>query len=617
MGEQFLEVIDAAEAHRRLWNAVRPEPLGCDTVALADALGRILAVDILSPIDVPGFDRSNVDGFAVRAADTFGAEEGSPIPLRLSAARILTGTHPCNELEPKTAVRIVTGGMIPRGADAVVMVEHTNVDVRSVAVSRAVTPASNISFAGSDIARGEVVVRAGTILSARETGTIAALGITEVTVQRKPRVAVFSTGNEIVAPGAALPAGMVYDSNLRMLSDMVRELGCEAIELGVVADDEAALTARLRLGLEYDAVIFSGGTSKGEGDLGVQAVRAVAKVLCHGVALKPGKPLCLAVDGRKPIAVLPGFPTSAVFTFHEFIAPVLLALAGAPPRRESSVDAVMPVRCNTEKGRAEFLLVSLLAKDDGLVAYPLGKGSGSVTTFSRADGFITLGRQQEYVEAGESVRVRLISRELEPADLVVIGSHCVGLDLLLSIVRDMGFTAKTLTVGSQAGLAAAARGECDIAGIHLRNPDGVYNVPFLTPGLGLVPGYGRMQGVVYRDREPALATATMVNRNRGSGTRILIDELLAGAKPPGYHFEARSHNAVAAAIAQNRADWGVAIKPVADAYGLKFRPLCVELYDFVVPDSRRERPAVRAFIAALASGEARQRLAELGFVHGS
>jgi putative molybdopterin biosynthesis protein len=331
-----------------------------------------------------------------------------------------------------------------------------------------------------------------------------------------------------------------------------------------------------------------------------------------------------------PVAILPGFPTSAIFTFHEFIAPLLRCLAGLRAEGREVLSARMPARFNSEIGRTEYLLVNLVHGPRGLAAYPLGKGSGSVTTFSRADGFIVIPRLQEYLEAGETVSVVPLGRGTEPADLVTIGSHCVGLDLLLGLLSDQGFTTKALWVGSQGGLSAAARGECDLAGVHLLDPrTDTYNTPFLPAGVRLLPGYGRMQGVVFRPGDPhfegrtvaeAVASALadrgcyLINRNRGSGTRVLIDGLLAGRKPPGHAVEARSHNAVAAAVAQGRADWGLAIAPVAVSYGLAFLPLRAERYDFAIPADRWDRPAVAAFRRLLDRAEVHARLAASGFI---
>jgi putative molybdopterin biosynthesis protein len=252
----------------------------------------------------------------------------------------------------------------------------------------------------------------------------------------------------------------------------------------------------------------------------------------------------------------------------------------------------------------------------------MGKGSGSVTAWSRADGFVRIERNVEIVDAGEAVEVTLLGRELPVADLVVIGSHCAGLDAIASALSEEGFTVKLLAVGSQGGLEAARRGECDVAPIHLLDPaSGLYNEPFLAPGLLLVPGYRRMQGVVTRPDEargvPELLadpTLRMVNRNRGAGTRVLIDELLAGRRPPGFSYEPRSHYAVAAAVAQKRADWGVTIETVARQAGLRFRTLRAEHYDFVVRSDRLERPAVRALRRLLEPGSPlRERLARMGF----
>jgi putative molybdopterin biosynthesis protein len=659
--EQFLTVIDRDEAERRFRAVLDLRPLEAETVPLAVALGRVLAADVVAPLDVPGFDRANVDGFAVQAADTFGAGEDRPRTLRLNAETVPTGLRPRETVRPGTATSIATGGMLPRGADAVVMVEHTDLRGDELILIRPVAPGGNVTFAGTDIGMGETVLRRGERLTSRETGVLAALGLDRVDCVRRPRVAILSTGDELIAPGEPLQPGQVHDSNATVLADAVRELGGEAVPLGIVPDDDARLDAALRRALDCDLVLLSGGTSKGAGDLSYRAVGRLGPpgIVAHGVALKPGKPLCLAAVNfpeRRPVAVavLPGFPTSAIFTFHEFLAPVLRRLAGLPERPPGVVSARLPLRVNSERGRTEYLLVSLTADEasggckppevahapvpsGGLhpplaptfVAFPMGKGSGSVTAFGRADGFVVIPRQREYLERDEIVRVQLLAAELEPADLVVIGSHCTGLDFLLGELFRRGFSSKTLAVGSTAGLEAVKRGECDLAGVHLLDPQtDEYNRPFLSDAVELVPGYGRLQGIVFRPGDPRFAGRTvaeaaeaaladgecvLINRNRGSGTRVLLDRLLGSARPSGFLTEARSHNAVAAAVAQGRADWGVAIAPVARAAGLDFLPLRQERYDFVVPKTRRQRPAVRAFVELLAEPATRRTLHELGF----
>jgi putative molybdopterin biosynthesis protein len=667
--EQFLDVIDRDEARKRFHAHLRLSPAGTESVRLENALDRVLAEDVVADCDVPGFDRANVDGFAVKAADTFGATESHPRFVALNTEVLSPGVVPRQVVRSGAASPIATGGMLPRGADAVLMIEHSDiapaVDAATAAASaqlritRAVSPGEHVSFAGTDIARGETVLRGGQLLTSREIGVLAAIGRAEVTVFRRPRVAVLSTGDEIIAPGEPLRPGGVFDSNGAILASAIREAGGEPIALGIVADDEALLAKRVAQGLDYDLVLLSGGTSKGAGDLSYRVVRRWNDpgIVAHGVALKPGKPICLAVTGGKPVVILPGFPTSAIFTFHEFVAPVIRALAGRPAAQAEQVAAKIPMRVNSERGRTEYLLVNLVRGDDrpaahapadggdgvksssagspqSLFAYPMGKGSGSVTTFSAADGFITIDQHTEMIEADATVQVQLLGHRLEPADLVVIGSHCVGLDYLLGRLQRQGVSVKTLSVGSTGGLAAARRGQCDLAGIHLLDPEsGVYNRPFLGDDLELIPGYGRLQGFVYRradcrfegqSLEGAVSAAvadpdcTMVNRNAGSGTRILIDRLLAAHAPkpaeiPGYAIQARSHNAVAAAVSQGRADWGIAIDSVARLYGLGFIPLAEERYDFITPRIRSGRPAVRAFSRLLADDEVRARLRQFGF----
>jgi putative molybdopterin biosynthesis protein len=631
--EQFLEVLDRDTAERRWREVIRPRVLGAERTPLASALGRVLATDVVAEIDVPAFDRSNLDGYALRAEETFGAAEETPRRFRLNREELATGIVPREVVEAGTATPIATGGMLPRGADAVAMVELTSLDAGGLLVFKPVAPGAGVSFAGTDMARGELVLRKGTRLTSRETGVLAAIGRAEVEVVRRPRVAILSTGDEVVAPGKPLPPGSIYDSNATMLADAARELGAESAFLGIIPDEEKALNEALDSALDHDVVLLSGGTSKGSGDLSYRVLaRRSPGIVVHGVALKPGKPICLGAVGAVPVAILPGFPTSAIFTFHEFVAPLIRSLAGLRDEGRDRSRAAMPARVNSERGRTEYLLVNLVETSRGLTAYPMGKGSGSVTAFSRADGFIVIPRHQEFLEEGEAVEVVPLARGASPADLMCIGSHCVGLDMLLGRLGDLGFSSKTLWVGSQGGLAAAARGECDVAGVHLLDPaSGVYNRPFVPSGVRLLPGYGRMQGLVYRPGdgrfeglgiEEAVRHAlddprcAMVNRNRGSGTRILIDGLLKAHRPPGYAVEARSHNAVAAAVAQERADWGLAIAPVASSYGLGFLPFREERYDFLVPADRWDRPAVEAFRGLLGKAEVRRGLSDLGFDPG-
>jgi putative molybdopterin biosynthesis protein len=631
--DQFLTVLSRDEALERFESALFPRQPTSQQRKLADALGCALAQDVVAPIDVPPFDRSNVDGFAVRSVDLAYATEIGPVRLMLNDEVIACGVAPERPVLSGTATPIATGGPVPRGADAVVMMEHTQPSgTRAIEVRRSTAPGQFVSYAGSDIARGEALLRVGTIIGAREIGMLAACGIAEVPVVRRPRVAVISTGNELVQPGGPLRPAEIYDTNGAIVTAAITENGGEAVFLGAVPDDEEALEAGMRKALEdSDMLVLSGGTSKGAGDVSHRIIPRLGKpgIIAHGVALKPGKPLCLAVCDHKPVVILPGFPTSAMFTFHDMIVPVLRRMASLPPRSDAKVAAKVPVRIASELGRTEFVMVSLVEAGDGLIAYPTGKGSGAITSFAQADGFLRIDALAEQMPAGTETEVTLFTPHVRVPDLVIIGSHCTGLDLVTTPLARAGVTVRSIAVGSLGGLAAAKRGECDLAPIHLFDEKTeTYNTPFLGPGLELVPGWRRMQGIVFRTGDKrfeglsaqeavraALAdpACIMVNRNLGAGTRILIDRLLGEARPDGYWNQSRSHNAVAAAVAQRRADWGMTIAPVAHASNLGFIPLAEEHYDFALVSARKNRPALQAFLDALASPEARAALEKAGF----
>lgn len=637
--EQFLDVLSRDAALQRFRAEIPHVRLGSETVPLGLSLGRVLAEDVASPIDVPPFDRALVDGFAVRAADTRGASEADPHRLTLNREILSCGTAPEAVVASGTATPIATGGMLPRGADAVVMIEVTEFrddgGTMSIDVARTAAPGQFVGYAGADMARGETVLRARDVITAREIGMLAACGLAHVPVVRRPRVGVISTGDELAKPGDILPVAGIYDSNGAIVCASVAENGGEAVSFGIVPDDADVLERVIRSALAgCDLVVLSGGTSKGAGDVSHRILSRLGPpgILVHGVALKPGKPLCLAKAEGKAIVVLPGFPTSAMFTFHEFVVPLIRALAGLPPREETSVPALLPQRLSSELGRMEFVMAALAQGPEGAVAVPLPKGSGSVTAFSQADGFFAVPAERAGMEAGEHVSLTRLGAASRPPDLTIVGSHCLGLDRIAGLMAERGLRARTVWVGSSGGLAALERGECDLAAMHLLDAEsGAYNSPFLRPGLVLASGWRRLQGVVFRRGDPRFAghdaasavaalradpDAVMVNRNTGSGTRMLVDRLLDGARPPGFWNQPRSHNAVAAAVAQGRADWGVAIATVAEIYGLGFLPLTEEHYDFAYAESSVTSPALAAFLAILAEPETRAALTALGMVAG-
>jgi putative molybdopterin biosynthesis protein len=644
--EQFLHVLTKEEAEAVFHQHLTIAPLGEECVPLERCLGRVLSRDIVAGVDVPYFNRSNVDGFAVVAADTFGVDEESPAELSLTDEHLAPGMIPQEEVQPGMAMVIATGAIIPKGANAVVMVEDTDCRDSLLYVYRPAVPSENISYAGQDIMQGETILREGQPLSSRETGVLAALGCAEVWCYRRPRVAVISTGNELISPGQPMAEGKVYDSNARIVADAVCENGGEPYVLGICPDDETALEETLRRALAYDMIILSGGTSKGAGDLSYRVIERLGPpgILVHGVALRPGKPLCLGAVGRTPVVILPGFPTSATVTFHEFVQPLIRVMAGLNPEEHHTVPARAAVRFNSRKGQLEYVLVHVVRGKEGYAAYPIGKGSGSMTTFSQADGFLKIPTNQEMLTKDEAVQVHLLSRDLRLADVTIIGSNCVGLDYLVNCLKRQGIQGKIINVGSSAGLQAARRGEADMAGIHLLDEQtGAYNRPFLKPGdgLALVRGYIRRQGLVYRPGDDLPQPLTferlmeiaaqegklvLINRNRGSGTRILFDMCLQSCARAlsmpvdklteslrGYDTEANTHNAVAASIALRKADWGLAIDTVARDYQLAFAFMQDEHYDFVIPADKLSQPTIQRFLELLRSDVAQAGLVDRGF----
>ncbi len=640
--KEFHDVVTIGEARRRLRSSFTFAPR-VEVVGLDEALGRVTAGDVAAPIDVPPFDRATMDGYAVQATETFHADEERPRELALKG-QIMAGEARTLDIGKGGAIAIATGAPLPKGANAVVMVEYTHKKGRKIRIYKPVTPGENVMAAGSDIMRGETVVRRGTIITPRETGVLAALGLGEVEVFVRPSVGIISTGDEIVGPGKKLEFGQIYDVNGRAIAHAVRENGCNAEFLGVVKDDPKALLKKLREMVErYDLVITSGGTSAGLGDLAYRIIDDLGRpgVIVHGVAIKPGKPTVIGVVGNKPIIGLPGYPTSAMVVFDVLVAPLLRAMARLPGVERKKVQARAAMRLYSAKGRYEYILVNLVqGADGGLGAYPILTGSGAITTLAEADGYIEVPELMELVPEGSDVEVTLLSEGLRPTDLTIIGSHCLGVDLLLALMNvERPTLAKVINVGSSGGMMAVRRGEADIAGTHLiDDATGEYNLPFLARlkvarGAYLVRGYDREQGLMAAKGNPRgikgiedllRPDVTLINRNAGSGTRILLDmelkrlarERSEGIKDlvqdiKGYQVEAKSHTAVAASVAFGRADVGLAIRTVAEQYGLTFIPLREEKYDFAIPADRIDKPAVRRFLGALRSDAFKEQLAKM------
>ena len=412
----FRRLMSFDEAKKLVTEELKPEAIGGEEVPLLDAYNRVLMENVVSTLDIPPFNRSTVDGYAVKAEDTFGAEENQPVKLTVHGV-VNIGEPPQVRVRKGEAAEIVTGAPVPEGADAVVMVEDTDRDEAELRVFRAVTRNENVMKRGTDIKNSETALTAGRVLGASEIGVLAALGLTEVKVFKVPVVAVLSTGGEITEPGKELPPGKIYDINAYSLSTAVRESGGKPVYLGVVPDDKAELRKALEHALaSADMVLTSGGVSVGPHDLTPQIVNSLGEpgVLVSGIAVKPGKPTTIARVGKKPVFALPGHPTSALLLFHLLARPVIQRMAGRPASEAKTVKALAAKRMFQAKGRRTFVMVKLKRdKSNMLVAEPVESGaSGAITTLAKADGFVEIPANQQFVDAGEEIVVSLLKGTL-------------------------------------------------------------------------------------------------------------------------------------------------------------------------------------------------------------
>jgi putative molybdopterin biosynthesis protein len=410
--KMFRKLMTFDEAKRAISKQLKPKALGEEEISLLEGYNRILKEDIASTLDIPPFNRSTVDGYAVKAEDTFGAEENQPAKLKVCGV-VNVGESPKISVAKGEAAEIVTGAPIPEGADAAVMVEGTERENDELRVYSAVTIDENVMKKGTDIKKGETILRAGQILGAPEIGVLAALGITKVKVFMAPVVAVLSTGAEITEPGKKLPSGKIFDINAYSLSTAVRQSGGTPVYLGAVPDDKAELRKALEHALaSADMVITSGGVSVGPRDLTPQILDSLGKpglIVCR-IAVKPGKPTTVALIGRKPVFALPGHPTSALLMFHLLVRPVIWLLSGRPEREATTVKAKAGTRTFSAKGRRTFVMVNLKRdKSNQLIAEPVVTGaSGAITTLAKADGFVEIPENQQFIDTGEEITVVLL-----------------------------------------------------------------------------------------------------------------------------------------------------------------------------------------------------------------
>ena len=620
MAFSYLTNLPLEDAKTLFLDTLKEQGFGPDTetVAAADACGRVTAAPVYAHISAPHYLASAMDGIALKAEQTFGATETTPVTLRTD-----------------DFIVVDTGDPIPEGCDAVVMVEDVIYqDDGTVRLYSSAVPWQHIRQIGEDICAGEMILASHMTVSPSAIGAMLAAGVLRLDVLRRPKVGIIPTGDEIVPPTADPQPGDIVEFNSSIFSAMLRQWDAEPVTYPIVPDKKELLQAALGKALdECDIVLLNAG-SAGREDYSSQVIGELGTVLCHGIAIKPGKPAILGCRENKAILGVPGYPVSGILVLTELLKPVLEQWYQTAPRREETQEATLARAVVSGLKYQEYVRVRLGKVNGRLIASPLSRGSGVVSSFMKADGIMTVPQGVEGYAAGDSVTVRLLhdSSALDNT-LVAIGSHDPLLDECADLLHraDPSMFMSSAHVGSMGGLMAVRRGEAHIAGTHLLNEsDGTYNVAsirkyFPKGGVSLVECVGRTQGLMLtagnplgiRSLEDLTKGVRYVNRQKGSGTRILIDYLcrtkgLDPAKISGYEREEFTHTSVAAQIVAGTADAGMGIYSAAQLYGLDFLPICMEQYDLLIPDYAMETPMVQRLLEVLRSDVFRERLEALG-----
>ncbi|WP_323676032.1 molybdopterin biosynthesis protein [Halorubellus sp. PRR65] len=624
--------------HREFRDLVTPDVLretlagldiapDAESVALDDARDRVLAERVDAGIDVPGFDRAAMDGYAVRARDTFDATETDPMTLQVVGA-VHAGDRPDVTLEPGDCAEISTGAVVPSTADAVVMVEDTTerdaddeADDRIVEVRTAVAPGEHVMAAGADIAAGQRALGPGTLVTPREIGLLSALGVDEVRVRARPRVAVVSTGDELVPPGDDVDhgAGEIHDVNTHAIAAGVREAGGAPVVYEHVGDDEAEMATTVEAAAsECDLVLTSGSTSASAMDVVYRVVEERGERLLHGVAVKPGKPTLVGtIDGTAYVG-LPGYPVSALSIFRTFVAPRIRDAAARPPTRTATVAATMATRERSEEGRLRLIPVGLVEDGDGAtLAYPVDKGSGATTTLTAADGVVPVDPDTNYVDAGDPVTVDLFSPSVRPPRVLVVGED----DPTLSRALDDVAAPRYLAAGSASGRRSLRDGVADAAAVAGSDAADALAEPETGDDRVVLASWERDWGLVVPAGNPAgvdgLAAlvdddVSFANRDTESGLRDRLDDALDALATDrdasraalvdaiaGYELATRGHESPARRVADDVVDVGLGLRETADALDLDFVELGTDRVAVIAAADRRSKPGVTDLQTAL------------------
>ncbi len=591
-----------------------------ERIRVQDAFGRVTSQAVYAHINAPHYACSAMDGIALCARNSFGATETTPVTLR----------------EDQFAV-VDTGDPIPDGCDAVIMVEELvkNED-SSVTIHSPAAPWQHIRQIGEDVCAGEMILPGFMEITPAAIGAMIAGGVLELEVLAKPVVGIIPTGDEIVPPCTDPKPGDILEFNSSIFSAMLASWGAEAKTYPIVPDRYGEIRDMLRKAAEEcDMVLLNAGSSAGRDDYSSSALREVGQVLYHGIAIKPGKPAILGYKDAVPILGVPGYPVSGIIVIDELLRPLIdywysrESSSGTRTRAKLTRPVVSGLKYQ------EFVRVRMGYVDGQLMASPLPRGSGVVSSFMKADGMVEIPQGTEGYQAGEEIRVRLLTEKQQlRRTLVVIGSHDPLLDELGDLIHrnDRSLFLSSAHVGSMGGIMAVRRGEAHAAGIHLLDiATGEYNRAYIRKyfphgGVYLVRCVGRSQGLMLQKGNPLGITSfadiagdgvRYVNRQKGSGTRVLMDYLcdrynVDQDRIYGYEREEMTHNSVAVQIAGDSADTGMGIYSTAKLYDLDFLPICVEEYDLLIPEKVWSSSMVKQMISTLKSQEFRDRIEAMG-----
>ncbi len=624
----YLAMKTLDEARDLFFSSIGPQPQSAvEVIGAADALGRVTAEPVFARRSSPGFHSAAMDGIAVSAEETFGTTERAPKILKL----------------PESAAWVNTGQPLPAGFDAVIMVEKIHqLDEQRMEIRAPAYPWQHVRKVGEDIVATELLLPGNHRIRPYDIGALVSGGVFTLAVWRKPKVAIIPSGSELVdhariQESDPLPGNRIIESNSLVLAALVRECGAEPQLHPIVPDDEDRIREAIRQAVDSDAqvVLLNAGSSAGSKDFTANVLGELGRVLVHGVAMMPGKPTILALVKGKPVVGNPGYAVSSVLSFEQFVRPLLYRLQGCRPPDRPAVQVTPTRDIPSKMGLEEFIRVSIGRVGERYVATPLPRAAGSITTLTRAEGILQIPAFSEGIAQNEPVAAHLlVSPEELLRTVVIIGSHDIALDILGDEVRRAGRDIRISSgnVGSLGGLIALRKGTCHMAGAHLLDTaTGQYNLSYVRRYLAGMPVRVfhlvlREQGLIVAPGNPkgirglpdlTRRDVTLVNRQPGSGTRILLDHLLRrenlrSAEIRGYDHVEYTHMAVAVDVLSGAADCGVGIFAAARALGLDFIALEREQYDLIVPRARLEEPNLRAVLETIRSEHFRQRVVSLG-----